>query len=79
MLRSDCAHLKQTSRNEKMLGAQGTLRCDVNRGAPDPSSRAGLSCPMECMGYRPRAANGGTDSTSALSAIRKALMSLIGK
>ena len=81
MLRSECAHLKKVTANDIHEGNLGSLRCDVNRAAPDASSRAGISCSSDCMAYRPPAikTTTKTESKSGLSAIRKALQSLIGK
>jgi hypothetical protein len=81
MLRSDCAHLKRVTNNDILEKNSGSLRCDVNRAAPDCSTRAGLSCPADCMAYRPgaRNGNGNGDSASALDTIKQAFLSLIGK
>lgn len=79
MLRSDCAHLKQVTSNDIHERNLGSLRCDVNRAAPDSSSRAGMSCPAECMGYRPISAETRGDSTSAFDTIRQAFLALIGR
>jgi hypothetical protein len=79
MLRSDCAHLKQVTSNDIHEGNKGSLRCDVARAAPDLSTRAGISCPDGCMGYRAKSANSNVDTTSAFGAVKKAFRSLIGK
>lgn len=78
MLRSDCAHLKQVTKNDIHQNHKGSLKCDVNRCAPDGSSRAGISCPSDCMGYRPIGKDNG-DTSSALETIKQAFMSLIGQ
>ncbi|HDS29896.1 MAG TPA: hypothetical protein ENN67_02505 [Firmicutes bacterium] len=79
MLRSDCVHLKKVTSNDIHEGNKGSLRCDVHRAAPDPSSRAGISCPADCMGYRPISSGKNGDANSALDAIKQAFMSLIGQ
>ena len=79
MLRSDCAHLKRVTKNDILENNLGSLRCDVNRAGPDGASRAGISCPDGCMGYRPGQMNGNSDGTSAIETIKKAFLNLIGK
>ncbi len=75
MIRHDCEHLKRVTNNDILEDNKGTLRCDANRAAPDPTA-AGISCPADCMAYRPRKM---TESHSPITAIRDALLSLIGK
>jgi hypothetical protein len=79
MLRSDCYHLRKVTHNDIHEGNKGSLRCDVHRAAPDPTSRAGISCPSDCMGYRAIGNGNGRDTTSALQAIKQAFLSLIGQ
>ncbi len=79
MIRYDCVHLKRVTNNDILEKNLGTLRCDVNRAAPDPSTVAGMECPEDCMGYRPVSSKGNNDTTSAFKAIKEAFLSLIGK
>jgi len=79
MIRYDCAHLKRVTNNDILENNKGTLRCDVNRAAPDGTTVAGISCPEECMGYRPMSSKGNNDGTSAFKAITDAFKALIGK
>jgi len=78
MLRYDCAHLKRVDKNDIFNTRKGTLRCDVDRAGPDPSV-AGISCPEQCMGYRPTPIRQNHDTTSAFRAIKDAFLALIGK
>jgi len=77
MIKHDCVHLKRVTNNDIIENNRGTLRCDVHRAAPDPS-QAGISCPADCMGYRPRTYQNG-DNTSAFSVLKNAFMALLGK
>jgi hypothetical protein len=79
MLKSDCAHLKRVTNDDIHERNRGSLRCDVGRAAPDSTSRAGISCPDGCMGYRPVSASATDESSSAFSVIKRAFMALIGK
>jgi hypothetical protein len=74
MIRHDCFHLKRVTNNDIHEGCKGTLRCDVNRAAPDGTTVAGISCPQDCMGYRPIEARKDTP----FSRIKEKFMSLIG-
>ena len=71
--------MKRVTNNDILENNKGTLRCDVNRAAPDGTTIAGISCPQECMGYRPVPIKPTSNGTSAFKAIKEAFMSLIGK
>jgi hypothetical protein len=75
MLRHDCFHLKRVTNNDIHEGNKGTLRCDVNRAAPDGTTVAGISCPKDCMGYRPVEMK---KNNSPLAKFKDRIMSLIG-
>jgi len=74
MIRHECFHLKRVTSNDIHEGNKGTLRCDVNRAAPDGTTVAGISCPQDCMAYRPMDAK----KKSPFSRIREKILSLIG-
>jgi len=75
MLKYDCAHLKRVTDNDIHEGNKGTVRCDVNRAAPDPTTVAGISCTEDCMGYRKVE----PQKPGPIEKIKEAFMSLVGK
>lgn len=79
MIRHDCEHLKRVTSNDILERNKGTLRCDVHRAAPDGTTIAGMSCMSECMGYRPKSNGKRGATTSPLTAIKDAFLSLMGK
>ena len=76
MLKHDCYHLRRVTNNDIHEGNKGTLRCDRNRAAPDPTTVAGISCPQDCMGYRPM--NKNNNGQSPFSKLKEKFLSLIG-
>ena len=76
MLRYDCFHLQDVTNNDILETHRGTKKCNRNRAAPDSSHRGGIDCPVDCEKFRPRSSK---DGTSAFSAIKDALLAIIGK